>query len=284
MSVAKDEKQVRRQLRQLLKVLSRDHAVLLCAKEGFGDYLVRIMPGDKKAERPAPLMIPSRALVKYCLGSDLLECSSHGWVIGPNGRMALRRMLAGAEPFAEQHQQRKTGKRKIAGERVEVLLNDRSSPLGWLATRLDIDGNPLISKIQFSAGERLGQDFQFAGLTPRITSSWSGFEAGAGRQKRGAAGAGIEMSDNRLAARTRVQKALDEVGSGLADILLDICCFQTALMEAEKNHGWPRRSGKVILQLALDRLAKHYGMDKQQGRGDQSSRIDHWGVEDYKPA
>ena len=63
-------------------------------------------------------------------------------------------------------------------------------------------GEPMISKTAiFAAGERLAQDFQFAGMMPRLTSSWS--EPGTGGQRRSAPGAGIEMSDNRLAAQTK---------------------------------------------------------------------------------
>ena len=148
--------------------------------------------------------------------------------------------------------------------------------------RKDASGEPMISKMQFAAGERLAQDFQIAGMMPRMTSSWS--EPGIGGQKRSAPGAGIEISDNRLAARQRVRAAINEVGSDLLDILLDICCFQLGLSDAEKARGWPRRSGKLILQIALDRLAAHYGMGQAKQRVNRRSPISHWGEEGYKPS
>ncbi len=47
------------------------------------------------------------------------------------------------------------------------------SPLVWLHRRRDKDGRPLISDEEFKAGERLGEDFWFAHLSPRVTADWS---------------------------------------------------------------------------------------------------------------
>lgn len=137
---------------------------------------------------------------------------------------------------------------------TSVLINDSESPLAWLASRKGRDGRPLIGPDQFIAGEKLRADFTRGQLSPRITSSWSGI----GRT-RGASGGAGEMTDLVVASRQRVRSALEACGPEFAGLLMDVCCFLRGLEDIERERGWPSRSAKVVLQLALDRLARHYG-------------------------
>lgn len=137
---------------------------------------------------------------------------------------------------------------------ARVTMDDSESPLAWLARRKGRDGRALISAEHFVAGERLRADFTRGNLTPRVTSNW-----GAPTGRSGGGGAG-EMTDLVVAARQRVQLALEACGPEFSGILLDVCCFLRGLEDVERERGWPSRSAKVVLQLALDRLARHYGL------------------------
>ncbi len=93
-----------------------------------------------------------------------------------------------------------------------------------------------------------------------------------------------DLQDNVAGARERVRRALTAVGPELAGVLIDVCCHLKGLEEAERAAGWPQRSGKVVLQLALTRLARHYGIDPAVARSEaRAPSVRHWGSDDYRP-
>jgi hypothetical protein len=173
-------------------------------------------------------------------------------------------------PFRAQHLS--LARRTIAtpGGAADVAFDEAESPLGWLARRKGRDGQPLIQAVQFQAGERLRTDFTRAQLTPSITSSWDPSRAG-GRRGQG----GGTFTDAVVAAREQVRRALDAVGPEFAGLLLDVCCFLKGLEDIERERRWPPRTGKIVLQLALDRLARHYGLAAET-RGRAHTPIRTW--------
>ena len=136
-----------------------------------------------------------------------------------------------------------------SGQHVVLKANLGESPLAWLARRGGLED------VEAAAGERLREDFQRAGSVGRLTMDWDA-------QPR-SAGGGAPRLDPALrarAAKDRIAAALAAVGPGLREMLERVCLAETALQVAERELGLPRRSGKTVLKLALQRLAMHYRM------------------------
>jgi hypothetical protein len=151
-----------------------------------------------------------------------------------------------------------------------VISDDAESPLAWLARRRGRDGRTMVAPHQLQAGERLRADFTRAHMMPRTTSNWSS-PLSSGRADGG--NRASDFTDVMIAARQRVNQALDAVGPEFSGLLLDLCCFLKGLEDLERDRGWPARSAKVVLQLGLDRLARHYGyMAQAKGLGDAPIR------------
>jgi Domain of unknown function (DUF6456) len=167
------------------------------------------------------------------------------------GAAWLRRTLADGDPYEAQHQLR-TKRLILDAEGVERLVdsNEAESPLTWLRTRRMIDA------VQCEAGERLRRDFTLAQLAPRLGIDLT---APIVLGRRGASHE-TSLTETVIAAKQRFSRAMKAVGPGLNDLLFDVCCHLIGLEDAERGFGWPLRAGKVVLVLALDRLASHYGM------------------------
>jgi hypothetical protein len=179
----------------------------------------------------------------------------------------------GVDPFRAQHLSLSVHEIMTEEGLARVTVNDGESPLAWLARRKGRDGRAMIDGNQFVAGERLRADFTRAHLAPRVTSSWSGLA-----RTRGSGGGAGEMTDLVVASRQRVRNALQACGPEFAGVLMDVCCFLRGLEDVERERGWPPRSAKVVLQLALDRLARHYGLRPAPRR--DAARIRTWLADD----
>ncbi|MFM5955131.1 MAG: DUF6456 domain-containing protein [Novosphingobium sp.] len=138
--------------------------------------------------------------------------------------------------------------RGAAGKgRRSVTVNLAESPLTWLHAR----GH--LSDAQFAAGECLRRDYERAQLSPGVTMRWDAVQVRGGPQDRL-----LNASERQLAARERFDRAVRAAGPGLSDILWRVVCAGEGLPAAERALDWPVRSGKLVLRLALDRVAGFY--------------------------
>ena len=176
------------------------------------------------------------------------------------------------DPFLVQHVGAATAFIDRPEGRVGVRIDEGESPLVWLARRKGRDGQPLITTPQLQAGERLRAEFTRAQLTPRVTSSWSAAVQGPRGEFAG------HFTDMVIAARQRVRLAVEATGPEFSGLLLDVCCFLKRLEDVERERQWPARSAKVVLQLGLDRLARHFGIETE-ARGRARGRVRAWSAD-----
>lgn len=217
------------------------------------------------------------------LSRDLVEIEGGGgatpkrYVITDRGRARLRReraerqrraaaeaadsgALAVHSPFRDQHmtiEQDAGG--KLARQPKRRWINREESPLLVLSRRRDRKGQRLISDRQVAAGERLRTDFELAGMAPRVTASWDAMPVSA---RKSAGYRDLDPGEVQIVARQRFNRAMEALGGGLADVVTYVCCLTEGLEQTERRLGWPPRSGKVVLGIALDRLGDHYGLQK----------------------
>ena len=136
------------------------------------------------------------------------------------------------------------------GKRRTVTVNVGESPIAWLHSR----GH--LSERLFLAGDALRGDYERAQLSANITMRWDPVRVKTGR------GAGADQClspiEKQIAAKGRFDGAIGAAGKGLDDILWRVVCAGEGLPEAEKSLGWPARSGKLVLKIALERVADFY--------------------------
>lgn len=130
-----------------------------------------------------------------------------------------------------------------------VTVNLAESPLSWLAAR------GLVSRRQLEAGELLRRDFETARLGQRVTMNWDAPPLGSSRRSDASRGSATMVE---LSAKARFDAAIAAVGPGLSDIVWRVICAGETIPVAERSLGWPTRAGRLVLTLALDRVADWY--------------------------
>lgn len=252
---------------RLLSALGEEGASVMADPTREGMLILRGARGSVSVGRGAHSEDACRELQAH----DLVEQAEAGRVIviSRTGRQHLRRAQASQSEnaFRDQHAETAAATLVEEGGPAKVVINAAESPLDWLRRRKDRDGEPLIDAASYEAGERLRRDLTMGGMMPAVTARWDGAIGSGGGAFRDPAAA----TDAMIAARQRARNALAETGRDFADLLLDLCGFLKGLETIERERRWPPRSAKVVVRLALRRLAEHYGLESE-ARGPARSR------------
>ena len=236
------EQEVMREARRVLRKLASGKRLVACDAARFAVTGTGAMRNAMKVER--------RTVEAFAARDWLKGSAENGFALSDVGLGWLKRAeCEGASPFAAQH--RAVTRRKVLdpnGLEREVEINEAESPIAWLRHR------GMINPMQYEAGDRLRRDFTLARLAPRLGVDLDAPVVLASSRSP------AEFSDMVLAAKQRFTLAMKAVGPGLSDILFGVCCHLMRLEGIEQELGWPQRSAKVVLQIALDRLGEHYGL------------------------
>jgi hypothetical protein len=271
-----DDVTLAREGRRILRRLAEPGAVLAIAPDMEKAVVMREFPDGQTARTG----VVDRAVAQAFALKDWITCRKQGRVasyeITTAGRSALKRMIddsdrarqAGqglaeaAQPFASQH---RIWDDRVVAERGgprRLRYNLAECPVAVLGRRRDKDGNPFLEPELVQAAERLREDFELAQMGPRVAQNWERFLTGGDR---GSFHPDSGIGEGPRSARDRVAAALRDLGPGLGDVALRVCCFLEGIEAAEKRMGWAARSGKIVLRIALQRLHRHYE-ELYQGR------------------
>jgi lambda repressor-like predicted transcriptional regulator len=265
-----DDETLQTEGRRMLRRLAETGAFLAIAPDMEKAIVLREFP-DGRSTRTG---VMERAVAQAFVLKEWIAPRKTGRVatydITAVGRAALKRMLdahadllreggggfdEAATPFADQHREWDTREVSEGTGARRMRYNMAESPIAVLGRRRDRDGKLFLEPDMIEAAERLREDFELAQMGPRVAQNWDRFLTAGDR---GGFRADAGVAEGPRSARDRVALALRDLGPGLGDVVLRVCCYLEGLEMAEKRMGWASRSGKIVLRIALMRLKRHY--------------------------
>lgn len=243
-----------------MRALSSRGASLQPARDCIGPASVYVIRGADEAilsdssRHFAADVVRSAATEGYIVSSE-----GPGFVLSQSGRAVVRRLRSTSETADAA-----TGP-SFDSDLVGHISSEQrpDSPLGWLRMRKDKDGKPLISDVEFAAGERLRWDYERALEQPGTTVRWSQ-SADLAQSRMSPDNAFADRLDRTLAARSRVERALEVMDDEVARIVVDVCCHGMGLVACEKLRGLTPRSAKYLIGIGLRALAGFYGLSNRR--------------------
>ncbi|WP_417248937.1 DUF6456 domain-containing protein [Celeribacter sp.] len=260
---ALDEATVAREAKRVLRRLSEQGACLAVAMDMEKAVVVRDLP-DGRTMRTAVL---DRGVAQAIALKGWIAPQVKGKItrysMTAAGRSALRAFLAADESARAGFAEAPAGfdgalpwggaEALDRGTPKRIRYSAPESPVMMLARRRDKDGSMFLAPELVAAAERVREDFELAQMGGYGREAWEAVVRGEDRGPWGDPnGFGPDP------ARARVCMVLNDLGPGLAEVVLRCCCYLDGMEQTESQLGWSARSGKIVLRIALQRLARHY--------------------------
>lgn len=137
-----------------------------------------------------------------------------------------------------------------------MVDTDAGVLLARLAASKEDSGAPFLLPHHILAATRLGQLIERSRIVPRVTMSYDAARVGGARGGNRAA----EVSDSAASARAKLNNLAGILPGDCWGVVFDVCGLGKGLQVIETERRWPRRSAKLVLRIALDQLASHFGL------------------------
>ncbi len=241
-----------------LRSLETRGALLLPIGEGdrFG-----VFPREDRRVRALARLSADEVIRLASEGAIARVGDRHAYALTDAGRRRIMRADArtdeafGAQhaPIVERYVAEGAGAvRRVRGYQAEPVL-------ARLAGMRDGRGAALLTPAELRAAHALRTDWERGQARAARGADWSA--APSDRDRRGSCN-GLEIAfATGCDARARFTRALEGLGAPLRRVVEDICLRERGLEAIEAGSGWPARSAKVALKLALAQLAQNYGRE-----------------------
>lgn len=236
-----------RAVERALERLSASDAVLAPVRAGeqYG-----VFPRGDRRRRPA-VRIDAASVRALEAEGAVTRSGEDAFVLTPAGAARVRREAGGA--FVAQHAEliEKDIVDTAGVRRVRALRSrDVVQRLGKIC---GVNGAPWFDAGELAAAARLGADWELGQLGLVRGSDWSAPPLGGAA--RGPGNVQERAIGRQCDARARLADALAALTPGLRRVVERVCFHEQGLEEIERAEGWPPRSAKLALKLALAQVA-----------------------------
>ncbi|MEO8683860.1 MAG: DUF6456 domain-containing protein [Devosia sp.] len=224
------------------------------------DHTARIEHGAYAVERRDLVARLNRDRAVQLAADGVLTLTVDLCLAGPRARawLATQRGSAGADEIAPPDVVPAT------------MISLEESPLARLAAAREGEA-PFLLAHQVAAGERVRLLVERARLSPRLTMSYDATRTAGG----GGATGPADISDSAVDARRKLDDIARLLPADCRGVVFDVCGLLKGLQIVETERGWPRRSAKMVLRIALEQLATHWGLSAE-ARGRENGRVGSW--------
>ena len=236
--------------------LGRDGAVLAPLREGIGHG---VYPRGDRRRQPTATLAPADVAALAAEGALAPSGFAGCYLISGAGRMRIRRDGADIAPFAQQHAPLIARAVMDPDGALRMARGvDPSGPVARLARISDAAGMAFFKGREIAAARELwalwarGQQGLMRG------SDWAAPPLGS--VARGPGGAQESATLGAIDARRKVSGALAALPRSMGAAVTAFCLEETGIEALERARRWPPRSGKLVLKLALEMLADHFGL------------------------